>query len=278
MCVVCGIGAEKNSVLTLSLAVCGHKYCNKCIQARLRSTHTIECVKCGRLLRYESFSERHKEDRNLLQEIEVRRRVVEIFNKRLDDFSGDLHGYNDYLEEVEEIIFNLVHGYKIEEMEALLMRVKESESDLIAKNKSIKESEEKQVEKEIRRRDMVSQKEKEALMIDDVKRVEKKAKENEEVLEALAKGKITAAEIEAYKQELKDRELDYDMDIPSLFRPVAMKKEEEVMQVIQPLTHEMQPTIQADAKKAELAGGHNETLVNNRLTFLISPLHWKFKR
>ena len=33
----------------------------------------------------------------------LRQTVIASFNKRVDDFNGDLRAFNDYLEEVEEI-------------------------------------------------------------------------------------------------------------------------------------------------------------------------------
>jgi len=50
------------------------------------------------------------------KEIMIRRRISNIFNKREDDFPS-LKEYNDYLEEVEDMIFNLVTGVDVPAIE-----------------------------------------------------------------------------------------------------------------------------------------------------------------
>jgi CDK-activating kinase assembly factor MAT1 len=44
------------------------------------------------------------------KDIEVRTKIKTIFNKTLDDFDGDKHKYNVYLEEVEDLIFDMIEG------------------------------------------------------------------------------------------------------------------------------------------------------------------------
>jgi len=39
----------------------------------------------------------------------IRRRILREFNKRLEDFENEMQ-YNDYLESIEDMIFNLVEG------------------------------------------------------------------------------------------------------------------------------------------------------------------------
>ncbi|XP_078432795.1 cyclin-dependent kinase-activating kinase assembly factor-related / CDK-activating kinase assembly factor-like protein [Wolffia australiana] len=51
------------------------------------------------------------------KEMAVRRRITNIFNKREEDFPS-LREYNDYLEEVEDMTFNLIEGIDVPAIEA----------------------------------------------------------------------------------------------------------------------------------------------------------------
>lgn len=51
------------------------------------------------------------------KEMTIRKRIGNIFNKRVEDFSS-LREYNDYLEEVEDMIVNLVEGIDVPAIEA----------------------------------------------------------------------------------------------------------------------------------------------------------------
>ena len=57
------------------------------------------------------------EDASVEREVDIRRKMVKIFNKREEDFnsfSDPLRAYNDYLEELEVTVFNLVHKVDVE--------------------------------------------------------------------------------------------------------------------------------------------------------------------
>ncbi|GBG68488.1 hypothetical protein CBR_g3032 [Chara braunii] len=64
------------------------------------------------------------------KEVIVRKRIVEIYNKQQEDF-GTLREYNDYLEEVEDIIFALVEGHDVEAVEAKIAKYKEENYEQI---------------------------------------------------------------------------------------------------------------------------------------------------
>ncbi|KAM7270979.1 hypothetical protein ACFE04_030193 [Oxalis oulophora] len=50
------------------------------------------------------------------KEISIRKRIANIFNKREDDFPS-LKEYNDYLEQVEDMTFNLIQGIDVQAIE-----------------------------------------------------------------------------------------------------------------------------------------------------------------
>lgn len=55
------------------------------------------------------------------------------FNRREDEFES-LRAYNDYLNDVEDLTFNLIHGIKVEEMERKLGAYEQENSDVIKTN------------------------------------------------------------------------------------------------------------------------------------------------
>ena len=49
------------------------------------------------------------------EDTKIRKKIKEIFNKTEKDFES-LNAFNDYEEEVEDIIYNLAHGIDVEDM------------------------------------------------------------------------------------------------------------------------------------------------------------------
>ncbi|KAK9275980.1 hypothetical protein L1049_023256 [Liquidambar formosana] len=64
------------------------------------------------------------------KEMTIRRRIGSIFNKREDDFAS-LREYNDYLEEVEDMTFNLIEGIDVPAIEAKIAKYQEENAEQI---------------------------------------------------------------------------------------------------------------------------------------------------
>lgn len=75
------------------------------------------------------------EDSQVEKEVDIRRRVLRDFNKKEEDFAS-LREYNDYLEEVETIIFNLVNNIDQLETNKKIEKFKKENRELILKNKA----------------------------------------------------------------------------------------------------------------------------------------------
>ena len=71
----------------------------------------------------------------LSKEVETRRRILSIFNKELDDFKTKAE-YDDYLEEREDIMFNLSQGIDVKATEAKVKAYQEQEAESIARNEA----------------------------------------------------------------------------------------------------------------------------------------------
>lgn len=68
------------------------------------------------------------------KEIDIRKRVLKDYNKKEDDFAT-LREYNDYLEEIESIIYNLTNNIDIVNTNKRIELYKKDNKELIMKNK-----------------------------------------------------------------------------------------------------------------------------------------------
>nr|GEX40273.1 CDK-activating kinase assembly factor MAT1 [Tanacetum cinerariifolium] len=64
------------------------------------------------------------------KEMTIRKRIGNIFNKRVEDFSS-LREYNDYLEDVEDMIVDLVDGNNVPFLEAKIARYQKENAEQI---------------------------------------------------------------------------------------------------------------------------------------------------
>eukprot|EP00850_Spirogloea_muscicola_P017099 SM000143S00764 [mRNA] locus=s143:202071:203591:- [translate_table: standard] len=71
------------------------------------------------------------------KEVAIRRRIGEIYTKREEDFPA-VKDYNDYLEEVEDIIFNLSEGINVAATEAKIKLYKEQNAEQIVQSQAKK--------------------------------------------------------------------------------------------------------------------------------------------
>jgi len=115
-CPVCKSDRYLNPKLRLLVSSCYHKMCESCID-RLFTLGPAPCPICQTTLRKLAFIPQTFEDLTVEKEVIVRRRMAKEFNKRREDFV-DLRSYNDYLEEVEDITFNLINDIDVPQMEA----------------------------------------------------------------------------------------------------------------------------------------------------------------
>ncbi|KAI8354559.1 CDK-activating kinase assembly factor MAT1-domain-containing protein [Choanephora cucurbitarum] len=75
------------------------------------------------------------EDLAVEKEVRIRKRAARVFNKRPEDFSS-LRAYNDYLEMVEDITFNLMNEVDVAETEAKIAAYEQENKDSIAANQA----------------------------------------------------------------------------------------------------------------------------------------------
>ncbi|ODV89656.1 hypothetical protein CANCADRAFT_4280 [Tortispora caseinolytica NRRL Y-17796] len=99
---------------------CYHKMCSNCVD-RIFSYGPGPCPYpgCDKILRKNKFKEQLFDDIGVEKEVDCRARVMKVYNKTEQDFDS-LEEYNAYLEEIEDLVFSLVNGVNVSEVEAKL--------------------------------------------------------------------------------------------------------------------------------------------------------------
>ncbi|KAJ8330670.1 TFIIH/NER complex subunit, variant 2 [Batrachochytrium dendrobatidis] len=115
--------------------------CESCIN-RLFLSGPAPCPICKVTLRKSNFVSQTFDDLYVEKEIQIRKKVGRYFNKRLEDFAGNLRLYNDYLEEVEEILFNMINDVDVQQTQERIERFRLENKEIIAANIAIQRSEE----------------------------------------------------------------------------------------------------------------------------------------
>ncbi|OJT08692.1 RNA polymerase II transcription factor B subunit 3 [Trametes pubescens] len=131
-CPVCKSDRYLNPKLRLLVSACYHKMCESCID-RLFTLGPAPCPICAKVLRKLAFTPQTFEDLGVEKEVAVRRRIAKEFNKRREDFP-DLRSYNDYLEMVEDITFNLINDIDVPETEERIRQYRRDNAALIELN------------------------------------------------------------------------------------------------------------------------------------------------
>lgn len=117
---------------------CYHKICESCVD-RIFSLGPAPCPypKCGKILRKNKFKQQIFENLVIEKEIDIRRKVGAIYNKTEEDFP-DLKEYNQYLENIEDIVFKLSNGIDVEQTEAELAQYEQDHRiEIIEKHERI---------------------------------------------------------------------------------------------------------------------------------------------
>lgn len=133
-CPRCKTTKYRNPSLKLLVNVCGHSLCESCVEM-LFIKGSGACPECGTALRRNNYRLQVFEDAFVEKEVDIRKRILKDFNKKEDDFDS-LQAYNDYLEMIETIIFNLANGVETESTRKMIEQYKKENKDLIKKNQS----------------------------------------------------------------------------------------------------------------------------------------------
>lgn len=210
-CPRCKTTKYRNPSLKLMVNVCGHALCESCVEL-LFLKGSGSCPDCNVPLRRSNFRVQMFEDAMVEKEVDIRKRVLRDYNKKEEDF-GSLREYNDYLEEIETIVYNLTNNIEVVSTNKRIEQYKKDNKDVIIKNKA-----------KIGR---------EEVELEEILEIEKHHEE-------LRRAEILRLEREAKKQKLREKEALIDelmfaegdaKDILNTFTQtvLANKKDEEIV-------------------------------------------------
>ncbi|KAG8561139.1 hypothetical protein GDO81_015264 [Engystomops pustulosus] len=132
-CPRCKTTKYRNPSLKLMVNVCGHTLCESCVELLfVRGSGT--CQECNTPLRKSNFRVQLFEDPTIDKEVEIRKKILKIYNKREEDFPS-LRDYNDYLEDIEEIVFNMTNNVDLENTKRKVEQYQKLNKDTIQRNK-----------------------------------------------------------------------------------------------------------------------------------------------
>jgi CDK-activating kinase assembly factor MAT1 len=119
ICPVCKSNRYLNPSLTFLInPECYHTMCTSCVD-RLFTSGPAPCpvAGCHKTLRKKNFHPPFFTDLAVEREVDVRRRVGAVFNRRQEEFETLRH-WNDYLELIEALVFDIVEGTDMERKKA----------------------------------------------------------------------------------------------------------------------------------------------------------------
>ncbi|KAB8239600.1 TFIIH/NER complex subunit [Aspergillus alliaceus] len=120
---------------------CYHKMCESCVD-RIFSSGPANCpvAGCHKTLRKNKFRKQTFEDIHVEREVDIRRRVMQILNRREEEFDSK-RAWDDFLEQREEIIANLVHGTDVAKTESDLQKYAQENMRSIRTNQALEAEE-----------------------------------------------------------------------------------------------------------------------------------------
>ncbi|KAK6642328.1 hypothetical protein RUM43_003829 [Polyplax serrata] len=183
VCPRCKTTKYRNPSLKLMVNVCGHALCESCVDL-LFLKGSGSCPDCGVPLRRSNFRIQLFEDAAVEKEVDIRKRVLKDFNKKEEDFDS-LDKYNNYLEEVETIIYNLTNNIDVIETNKRIEQYKKENKDVILKNKSKIRREEYELEEILEEEKMQEEARRKILAQEEREEKEKKIKAKEALIDEL---------------------------------------------------------------------------------------------
>jgi len=214
-CAICGVSEQDSSNLTQSALQtnatvgCGHQFCNSCVERELSRRKVFPCPICETPVKRVTLSTRTLDDVQCEKDTSWRRRILKVYNKVESDFVCLLE-YNNYLEEVEDIIFNIVNEEpNAEECKAKIREYEEANKAQIVIRQSQRADEERCIadriaaeKREAERRKLLFIEEEKAIALTKRKLKQESTEvmlgEREEV-----SAELRAAQMQGYRNELR---------------------------------------------------------------------------
>ncbi|KAK3986904.1 RNA polymerase II transcription factor B subunit 3 [Cladorrhinum sp. PSN332] len=208
MCPVCKTMRYLNKEMKFLInPECYHSMCSACVD-RLFNAGPNQCphAGCHKTLRRKGFRAAFFGDLAVEREVDIRRRVAAVFNQKEDDFV-DLQAYNDYLQKVEDLTFNLVNGNDTQRQAAeaeLQQWEAEHKADIERNRKAGREADEQSRRRLAAEREAARQRRLDAVREAEEEKQER-ARNREAELDSLAKGDAASARVQLKRRGQANR-------------------------------------------------------------------------
>lgn len=163
--------------------VCGHGLCESCVDL-LFLKGSGSCPECKIPLRRNNFRVQLFEDALVEKEVDIRKRILRDFNKKEEDFNS-LKEYNNYLEEVETIIYNLCNDIDIVNTNKKIEQYKKDNKEQIMKSKGRLGRDEYELEELLELEKQMEEQRKQEMQLEQVESKKKKIREKEALIDEL---------------------------------------------------------------------------------------------
>ncbi|KAG5185926.1 CDK-activating kinase assembly factor MAT1-domain-containing protein [Tribonema minus] len=135
---VCSICKSEDKITQDKLLVnnlCGHKFCGSCCDREFSRKKVFQCPKCKKDVKRTGLTQKTLDELAVQKELTHRRRILKIFNKTEEDFETLLE-YNNYLAEVEDLIYDLTNGVDVEACLAKIRAYEDAHREEIIQNQA----------------------------------------------------------------------------------------------------------------------------------------------
>ncbi|CAH0551000.1 unnamed protein product [Brassicogethes aeneus] len=206
-CPRCRTSKFQNPSLKMMVNVCGHGLCESCVEL-LFLKGSGSCPECRIPLRRNNFRVQLFEDPAVEKEVDIRKRVLRDFNKKEDDFES-LLDFNNYLEKVETIIYNLTNNIDIIDTNKKIEQYKKDNKEQIQKSKNKLGREEYELEEMLEMEKQIEQARKQEIQQEEIEAKKKKIREKEALLDELMFSNANAQNIlETFAQQAKEAQVE----------------------------------------------------------------------
>lgn len=218
ICPRCRTTTFQNPSMKMLVNVCGHGLCESCVDL-LFLKGSGSCPECKIPLRRNNFRIQLFEDAMVEKEIDIRKRILRDYNKREEDFDS-LKQYNDYLEELENIVYNLTNDIDIVNTNKRIDAYKKENRDSIVKNKGRVGKEEYELEELLDQERVRDQARKRESRAEEVEGRRKRIREKEALIDELMFSTGDANTIvEGFKVAREAAEKDKELQLQSQIQP-----------------------------------------------------------
>lgn len=214
-CPRCKTTSYRNKHLKLLVNVCGHKLCQTCVDV-LFTRPSAACPICNMSLRRSDYREQQFEDSSVEREVDIRKRIVKVYNQREEDFDT-LKEFNDYLEEIETIIFNLANKVDEDETKRRVEAYRKENDKQIKKNNSKLNQEEALLKASLELEKQGVEERRKQLFENERDIVKQKKKEKESLINDLIYANVPASEVIARHAQIKRQQEEEEKEKKSFF-------------------------------------------------------------